>query len=97
MPSAPMCLASCRIGLIRRIWPLTCSAGRATAQAIAGRAATAPAGLVRRTKATVQALAAIDAGDQAVALEVGPQFASMGEPAFTELLARLKAQISTQP
>lgn len=69
----------------------------ATAQAIAGRAAAAPAGLVRRTKKTVQALAAIDAGDQAVALEVGPQFASMGEPAFTELLARLKAQISTQP
>lgn len=69
----------------------------ATAQAIAGRAAAAPAGLVRRTKKTVQALAAIDAGDQAVALEVGPQFTSMGEPAFTELLARLKAQISTQP
>jgi enoyl-CoA hydratase len=66
------------------------------ARALAGRAAAAPSGLVRRTKATIQALGGVDTGPDAVALEVGPQFASMGEPAFAELLARLKAQITTK-
>ena len=67
-----------------------------TARSLAGRAAAAPTDLVRRAKATVQALGAVDTGPQAVALELGPQFESMGEPAFTELLARLKAQITTK-
>lgn len=65
-----------------------------TARSIAGRAAAAPPGLVRRTKATIQGLGAVDTGADAVAVEVGPQFDSMGAPAFTELLARLKAQIT---
>ena len=67
-----------------------------TARTIAARAAEAPPELVRRTKATVQSLGAIDTGPGAVAAEVGPQFASMGEPAFAELLARLKARIGTE-
>ena len=66
-----------------------------TARTIAARAAEAPPDLVRRTKATVQSLGAIDTGSDAVAAEVGPQFASMGEPAFAELLARLRARIGT--
>ncbi len=67
------------------------------ARTMAMQAAAAPTALVRRTKATVHALGAIDTGADAVAAEVGPQFASMGEPAFAELLARLKARIGTRP
>jgi enoyl-CoA hydratase len=67
-----------------------------TARDIAARAAAAPPDLVRRTKATIHALGGVDSGEDAVAVELEPQFASMGEPAFAELLARLKARITTK-
>lgn len=66
------------------------------AREIAGRAAAAPPELVRRTKATIASLASVDSGAEAVAAELEPQFESMGQPTFTELLARLKAKISTR-
>ncbi|MCU0309738.1 MAG: enoyl-CoA hydratase-related protein [Acidimicrobiales bacterium] len=67
----------------------------ARAVEIAGGAAAAPPALVRRTKATVRSLGGIDTGADAVAAEVGPQFESMGQPAFTDLLARLRARIKS--
>jgi enoyl-CoA hydratase len=67
------------------------------ARVVASGAAAAPPELVRRTKATIHALGGIDTGADAVAAELEPQFASMGQPAFTELLARLKAQIGSKP
>lgn len=66
----------------------------ATAVTIAGRAATTPPALVRATKATIAGLGGIDSGAEAVALELGPQFASMGQPAFRELLGRLQARLA---
>ena len=66
------------------------------ARGVAAGAAAAPPELVRRTKATIASLGAIDTGAEAVAAELEPQFESMGQPAFTELLARLKAKISSK-
>jgi enoyl-CoA hydratase len=65
----------------------------ARARAIAGRAAAGPPDLVRRMKATIQATDAVTTSDQAVALEVGPQLWSLGQPVFRELLERLRAQM----
>jgi enoyl-CoA hydratase len=65
----------------------------AAARRIAGRAAAGPPELVRRMKATVQATDAVTTSEQAVDLEVGPQLWSFGQPAFTELLDRLRSRM----
>lgn len=64
------------------------------AHGLAARAAAAPADLVRTTKATIAGMGAVTDGDAAVAAELEPQWASMGQPAFRELLAKVKAQVS---
>jgi enoyl-CoA hydratase len=65
----------------------------AAARTMAARAAAGPPELVRRMKATVQATDAVTTSEQAVDLEVGPQLWSFGQPAFTELLDRLRSRM----
>jgi enoyl-CoA hydratase len=66
-----------------------------TAVGLAARAAAAPAELVRRTKATIAAVAAIDDHGTAVERELVDQLWSMDQPAFAERLAALRARITT--
>jgi enoyl-CoA hydratase len=66
-----------------------------TAVGLAARAAAAPAELVRRTKATIAAVAAIDDHGMAVERELVDQLWSMDQPAFAERLAALRARITT--
>jgi enoyl-CoA hydratase len=68
----------------------------AEARVLAARAAGAPASLVRQMKSTIIAMDAITNSDDAVATEIGPQLWSLGEPAFEQLLARLRAQIAAK-
>jgi enoyl-CoA hydratase len=65
----------------------------AAARTMAARAAAGPPELVRRMKATVQATDGVTTSAQAVDLEVGPQLWSFGQPAFTELLDRLRSRM----
>jgi len=62
---------------------------------LAARAAAAPRDLVRRTKATIAAVAGIDDHDTAVERELVDQLWSMDTPAFAERLAALRARITT--
>lgn len=64
------------------------------AMTMAGRAASAPAELVRRTTATLSEVAAMDDHDDAVAAELEVQLWSMDQPAFSERLEALRARIS---
>lgn len=64
------------------------------ARTMAARAAAGPRDVVRAMKATILANDAIDDSDAAVAAELGPQLASLQGPAFTELLARLRARMA---
>jgi enoyl-CoA hydratase len=66
-----------------------------TAVGLAARAAAAPAELVRRTKATIAAVAVIDDHGTAVERELVDQLWSMDQPAFAERLAALRARITT--
>jgi enoyl-CoA hydratase len=66
------------------------------ARVLAARAASAPTSLVRQMKSTIIAMDAITNSDDAVATEIGPQLWSLGEPAFEQLLARLRAQIAAK-
>lgn len=66
----------------------------ATAAELAGRAASAPVGLVRRTKATIAAMADIDTHAEAVNRELDPQVWSLGQPEFRARLAAMQAKIS---
>ena len=66
------------------------------ARTIAGRAAAGPPELVRRMKATILGMDAVTNSDDAVSAEIGPQLWSLGEPAFVDLLARLRAQIAAK-
>ncbi|CAM8623998.1 CaiD Enoyl-CoA hydratase/carnithine racemase [Acidimicrobiia bacterium] len=68
----------------------------AEAQTLAARAAAGPPELVRRMKATILGMDAITNSDDAVSAEIGPQLWSLGEPAFVDLLARLRAQIAAK-
>ncbi len=61
---------------------------------LAGRAAAAPAELVRRTKATIRDVAAIDDHPVAVERELVDQLWSMDQPEFAERLAALQARIT---
>lgn len=65
----------------------------AAARAMAARAAAGPPELVRRMKATVQATDGVTTSEQAVDLEIGPQLWSFSQPAFTELLDRLRSRM----
>jgi enoyl-CoA hydratase len=61
---------------------------------MAARAAGGPPELTRRIKATIRAVADIDAHAEAVERELGDQLWSMDEPAFAERLAQLQARIT---
>lgn len=62
----------------------------------AATAAAAPKGLVARTKETFSRLDEIQTSEQAVALEIEPQFWAMQQPAFAEFVANLKARIAAK-
>lgn len=64
------------------------------AVAMAARAAAGPRDVVRAMKATILANDAITDSDSAVAAELRPQLESLGGPAFTELLAALRARMA---
>jgi enoyl-CoA hydratase len=66
------------------------------ARVMAARAAAGPPELVRRMKETILANDAITTSDDAVAAELEPQLWSLGEPAFVDLLSRLRAQIAAK-
>lgn len=66
------------------------------ARALASRAANGPREVVRAMKATILGNDAITNSDDAVAAELVPQLASLAGPAFTELVAKLKAQIAAK-
>jgi enoyl-CoA hydratase len=65
------------------------------AHRLAARAATYPRDLVRRTKATVVELSRVGDSDAAVAHELAPQLWSMGQPAFRDLVSRLRREITS--
>lgn len=67
-----------------------------TALTLATRAASAPADLVRAMKKTIIANDALTTSEAAVDAEIGPQLWSLGQPAFVELLAKLRAQIESK-
>jgi len=64
------------------------------ARAMAARAAGAPHELVRRTKATLDDVAAIDTHEAAVDRELETQLWSMDQPEFAQRLAALQAKIT---
>ena len=66
------------------------------AHAMAAKAAAGPTEVVRSMKATILANDAITNSDDAVTAELGPQLSSLRGPAFVELLARLRDQISSK-
>ena len=66
----------------------------ATAEALAAKAAGAPRELLMRTKETIHRTQTIETGDEAVDNELDTQVWSMGEPAFTEMVATLKAKMA---
>ncbi|MBU6330312.1 MAG: enoyl-CoA hydratase/isomerase family protein [Acidobacteria bacterium] len=66
------------------------------ARVLAARAAAAPTALVQQMKSTIIAMDAVTTSDAAVDTEIGPQLWSLGQPAFAELLARLRAQIAAK-
>ncbi len=82
-----------RVGLVWRC--LDDGALLDTAVGLAGRAAAAPRELVRRTKATIADMAALDDHDTAFERELVDQLWSMDQPAFAERLAALRARITT--
>lgn len=61
---------------------------------LGSRAAAAPRKVVERTKATILDMAAVEERDAAVERELGDQVWSIGQPAFAERLAQLRAKIS---
>lgn len=64
------------------------------AREMAGRAAAAPAELVRRTKDTINAMAEVHTQSDAVERELEPQLWSIAQPEFKERLASLQRKIS---
>jgi enoyl-CoA hydratase len=67
----------------------------AAAQEMAARASTVPRELVLKTKQTIQDIKYLTSQRSAVEHELGPQAWSTRQPAFRELLAKLKAKISS--
>lgn len=66
------------------------------AVALAARAASGPPELVRRIKASIGAMGAVETHAEAVDLELEPQVWSINQPAFAERLAALRQRISGQ-
>ncbi len=66
----------------------------ATAERLAAKAASAPRELLMRTKDTIERTETISTGDQAVDNELDTQVWSMGEPAFNDMVANLKARMA---
>ncbi len=66
-----------------------------TAVELAGRAASAPPELSRRTKRTIRDMAGIATHDEAVERELEVQLWSMDQPEFAERLAALQRRISS--
>ncbi len=64
------------------------------AHEMAARAAAGPSELVRRTKATLADVAAIDTHEEAVERELEPQVWSINQPEFAERLASLQSRIT---
>ncbi len=65
-------------------------------QEMAARTANVPKELVLRTKQTMAEITAVTTQRAAVNMELGPQAWSARQPAFRELLAALKAKITTK-
>ena len=63
------------------------------ARTLAARAAAGPPELVRRMKATLVATDTVTSGEEAVALELEPQAWSLDQPAFAELVERVRASM----
>lgn len=68
-----------------------------TAQAMARKAADAPAELARRAKQTLRTMPAVPTHEQAVDVEIEAQLWSLEQPFFAERLAALKAKITKRP
>jgi enoyl-CoA hydratase len=68
----------------------------AVAHALAAKAAANPPELTRRTKQTLQRVAAIDRHDDAVDTEIEAQLWSLQQPFFAERLAALRARIDSK-
>ncbi|KAA0233055.1 MAG: putative enoyl-CoA hydratase echA14 [Acidimicrobiales bacterium] len=66
----------------------------ACATELAARAASGPRELVRRVKASVQAMSLVESHDDAVQAELEQQIWSLGQPEFVERLAALQKKIS---
>ncbi len=66
------------------------------AVAYATTAASAPKGLVARTKETFARLDEIETSEQSVELEIEPQFWAMQQPEFNEFVSNLKARIAAK-
>jgi enoyl-CoA hydratase len=66
------------------------------AVALARGACDAPHALVARTKETLDSLAAVTSPDAAVAAELEPQAWSTTTPEFADMLAKMKARISSR-
>ena len=64
------------------------------AEALAAKAASAPRELLMRTKETIHRTQTIASGNNAVDDELDTQVWSMGEPAFNEMVANLKARMA---
>ncbi len=69
----------------------------ARAHELAARAAAQPKDLVARTKATILSLDEIADSAAAVDHELHPQLWSMDQPAFADLVRRLRSEISSNP
>jgi enoyl-CoA hydratase len=67
----------------------------AKAGELAAKAAAAPAGLVRRAKATLAKMATVDDHDEAVSVELEAQLWSMTQPEFAERLAAMRRKITS--
>ena len=65
------------------------------AQEMAAKASSVPRDLVLKTKQTIQDIKYVTTQRAAVDHELGPQAWSTRQPAFRELLAKLKAKISS--
>jgi enoyl-CoA hydratase len=82
-----------RVGLVHRVYDDDKLLG--AAQELAARASTVPRDLIITTKQTIQDIASVPTQRAAVARELGPQVWSTRQPAFQQLLAKLKARISS--
>lgn len=82
-----------RVGLAYQVYDDDALLG--AAQEMAARASSVPRELVLKTKRTIQDIAYVTSQRAAVDHELGPQAWSTRQPAFQELLGKLKAKISS--